>query len=368
MRHLFRSLMILVSLATLVVAGCSQAASAPTATKAADPTKAPALAQPSVAPAAPPTVAPVAPPTAAPAKAVDYPQKGRSVSFIVAYAAGGVNDLGARILAAGLEKQLGSPFEVVNKVGAGGQIGLTDMARSKPDGYTISTISIPSTMAIYLDPQRESLFARKDFAIVAGSFQDPEVVSVKADSPYQTLKDLVDAAKAKPDTITVAVGTLNSSIELAIGMLEKVTGAKFRRVHTDGGAQNVTTLLGGHVDASFNNSTEIRQAFQGGSVRTLAIASQDPSPFFPGVKTMVSQGYNVVFSVDQGVGASVGTPKEVLQILSDALKKTLDTDQTKTAMSNVGVVPLYRDAQSFGATWDQMEPLVKSVMDLTTKP
>lgn len=367
MKHLVVTVLVVVASVSLVLSGCGQAAPAPAATKAPEsqPAAAPTASQP--AKPAEATKPAAAQPTTAPAAKSNYPEKGRAITFIVPFAAGGVNDLGARILAAGMEKELGTPVQVVNKVGAGGQVGLTEMAQSKPDGYTISTISIPSTMSVYLDPERKAVFGRKDLAIVAGTFQDPQILSVQADSPYKTMKDLIEAAKAKPEGIKVAAGTLNSSIDLTVSMVEKTAGVKFTRLHTDGGAQNIPALLGGHVDASFNNSTELRQSFQAGSVRVLGIASKEPSSFFPGAPTMTSLGYPVVFSVDQGVGLPGGTPKEVVETLGTALKKILETDQTKTAMTNVGVSPLYRTPEIFGTTWDQMEPQVKELMALAKK-
>ena len=105
-------------------------------------------------------------------------------------------DIGARVLGPMLEKELGAPFQVVNKAGAGGQIGVTDVAKAKPDGYTIGTHALPATEVMYLDPEKKAAFGRKDLLPLALDNVEPVIVSVNADSPYKTIKDVVDAAKA----------------------------------------------------------------------------------------------------------------------------------------------------------------------------
>src|SRR5512133_1706148 len=108
-----------------------------------------------------------------PASAADYPQKGKTIQMIVGNAAGGPTDLGARIMAAGLEKELGVPVVVVNKPGANGQIQLTQVASSKPDGYTFGTVNFPVTITGYLDPARKATYNRKSFEPLALHVNDP---------------------------------------------------------------------------------------------------------------------------------------------------------------------------------------------------
>ena len=137
----------------LLVGGCTQAAPAPAPTsppKAAEPTNA-------AAPAAAPTQA-VAPARAAeaPAKTTDFPTKGRAITLTVPLPAGSSMDIAARVMAPMLEKDLGTPVQVANKVGAGGQVGLTDLSLSKPDGYTIAAHALPATITMYLDAERKT--------------------------------------------------------------------------------------------------------------------------------------------------------------------------------------------------------------------
>ena len=129
----------------------------------------------------------------------DFPTK--PVQLMVAYPAGGSTDIGARIVAAIAEKSLGQPVVVVNKGGAGGQVGWTELVRQRPDGYYIGFINLPATNTVILDPDRKAIFTEKDFTPIINQVLDPGVIWVRADSPYKTVHDLIDAAKKSPSTI-----------------------------------------------------------------------------------------------------------------------------------------------------------------------
>ena len=134
--------------------------------------------------------------------AQDFPT--RPVQFMVAFPAGGSTDIGARIVASIAERMLGQPIVVVNKGGAGGQVGWTEMVRQRPDGYYIGYINLPATNTVILDPDRKAIFTEKDFTPIINQVLDPGAIWVRADSPYKTLQDLIDAAKKSPGTIRAA--------------------------------------------------------------------------------------------------------------------------------------------------------------------
>ena len=117
--------------------------------------------------------------------AQDYPT--RPIQLMVAFPPGGSTDIGARVVAAIAEKALGQPITVVNKGGAGGQVGWTDMVRQKPDGYYIGFINLPATNTVILDPERKAIFTEKDFTPIINQVLDPGVIWVRADSPYKTM-------------------------------------------------------------------------------------------------------------------------------------------------------------------------------------
>ncbi len=213
MRRLLASILALLVAASLVV-GCSQGATpAPTQapSKVAEPAK-PAASAPTAAPAAAPA------PTKAPepARKVDFPQAGKYFSLILPWSAGGSTDVQARLLLPVLEKELGAKVEIFAKPGAGSQIGLTELAQAKPDGYTFGFTNNPTTIGVYMNPDRKTVFNRTSFQPVANFIYDVELITVRADAPYKTVKDLVDAAKAKPKTIRATTNGLMSDDHLAI--------------------------------------------------------------------------------------------------------------------------------------------------------
>ncbi len=353
-----------------MIAGCTQAVPAtptqpPVApAKAAEPTKAVATAAPTKA--AEPTKAPAPQPTAAPK--VTFPEKGRALTVIVPWAAGGSVDLGVRVLAPSLEKELGIPVQIVNRGGATGQIGLTELAGSKPDGYTIGVHSLPVSIVVYMDPERKAVYSRKDFELIANHVMDVGAVGVRADSPYKSMKDLVDAAKAQPEKIKLGTTGLLSIGHLTGLMLEKETKVKFGLVHFEGSAADTTALMGGHVDTVFGTSATFSSLVRSNEVRLLGIMSKEESAFYPGVKTLASQGYNIDFAMSRGFAAPAGAPKEAVDVLSRTIGKIVASDEHKTKMDEMLLPLKYMNAAEYSAYWRELETQVQPLLELAKEP
>ena len=293
--------------------------------------------------------------------AADYPQKGKSIQMLVGNAAGGPTDLGARIMAAGLEKELGVPVVVVNKPGANGQIQLTQVASSKPDGYTFGTVNFPVTITGYLDPKRKATYNRKSFEPLALHVNDPNIFAVLAKSPYKTVKDLVEAAKAKPKTVTVSSGMRNDE-QIGIVQLQKLTGAEFAQVSfTQGTAPSVVALLGGKIEVHCGHAADVLGHVKSGDVRVLGVMDDEESPFLPGVKTFEAQGYKVYSASSRGYLMPAGTPKEIVNTLSAAIKKVMATEEHKKKMAEMGLTLRYMDSAQLGKFWDDTEKMVKEL-------
>lgn len=227
----------------------------------------------------------------APAWAAAFPQKGKPIQMLVGFAAGGSSDAGARILASGMEKELGTPVVVVNKPGASGQTMYTMLTQAKPDGYTIGNTNFPSSVVSYLDPARKATYTRKDFELLALHVIDPALFAVKASSPFKTLKDVVEAGKANPKKIRISTTGIQSDEAFAILQLQKMTGAQFAMVHfSQGIAQAMTAFLGGKFEVLCANVGDLLAQFKSGEVRILGIMDDEESPFYPGVKTFEAQG------------------------------------------------------------------------------
>ena len=355
-----------VSLALLLLAGCGQPApSAPgseVVTKAVLPTVAQAVASPTI----PPTAASALAAGGEPPK-VSYPEKGRAVMIIVPWAAGGSVDTTARLLAAPLEKDLGVPFQIVNKPGATGEVGLTELAKSKPDGYTIGLHSLPVSITVYLDPSRKATYSRKDFELIANQVTDVGAIAVRADSPYKHVKDLVDAARAKPEQIKIASTGPMSIADLTGAQLEKIASVKFAMVNFDSAAPATTAVLGGHVDAFIGTLGSFPSQVRSGELRVLGVMDRQESRFTPGVKTFPAQGYDITFAMARGYAAPAGTPKPIIDILAQAIKRAMDTDELKKRMDEA-MLPLdYKDPAQYSAYWDELEAQVKPLMELARK-
>ena len=143
---------------------------------------------------------------------------------------------------------------MVNKGGAGGQVGWTELVRQRPDGYYIGFINLPATNTVILDPDRKAIFTEKDFTPIINQVLDPGVIWVRADSPYKTVQDLIDAAKKAPNTIRTATTGILSDDHLAILMTEEAApGAVFRLVHLEGGAAQFKEIMAGNIDVAFDN-------------------------------------------------------------------------------------------------------------------
>ena len=271
------------------------------------------------------------------AQADDFPS--RPVQLMVAYPPGGSTDVGARVVASIAEKILGKPMVVVNKAGAGGQVGWTDMARQKPDGYFIGYINLPATNTVVLDPERKAIFGIDAFVPIINQVLDPGLVWVRADSPYKTLKDLVDAAKKAPNTIRTATTGILSDDHLAILMLEEAApGAVFRIVHLEGGAAQLKEIMGGHVDVAFDNVGSVAPRVRSGELRGIAVMDHQRSKFVPDVPTTKEAGYpSVISSSTRGIAAPKGTPQPVLKKLEAALRKAMEHPEHVQKMEAAGL-------------------------------
>ena len=366
MRRALVSLLPVIGL-SIVTAACAPTPPTPTPAPKkeapAEPTK--AAAAPTKAPE--PTAAAQATAAAAPAKKVDFPEKGRTVSLVVGYPAGGGADIGARLLAVPLEKELGTSVQVVNKAGAGSQVGLTEVAKSKPDGYTVGYANFSTIITIYLDPDRKAAFGHKDLLPVALHLTDPMAIAVKNDSPIKDIKGLVDAAKAKPGQIRVGTSGILSQDDLVFHQLMKETGTKFALIAFDGAAPAVTALLGDNIDAVALGFSSMMATAKGGQSRIIASIGDGADEFIPGVKSLSQQGFKGYFGVGRGWLVPGGTPREVVNTLSGAIKRAIDSNDHKSRLKDIGQVATYLDPDQFAKYWDDMETTIKPLLEEAKK-
>ena len=275
------------------------------------------------------------------AQTLDYPTK--PIILQVPWPAGGSTDVGARIVAAIAEKKMGQPIVVTNRVGAGSQIGLTETARQKPDGYYLGYASLPALNTIILDPERKALFDLNSLVFIINQVIDPGIIWAKGDSPYKTLKDLLEDARKRPGEIRAATTGILGDDHLAILMLEEAAKVNFRIVHFDGGAQVFTAVLGGQVDVAFGNVGDIAAKIKGNPLRVLMIMDPQRSKFMPDVPTTAESGFpKIISSSTRGMFGPKGIPEPILKkiqaVFSEAMKDPEHMD--KMDKSGLAVRPL----------------------------
>lgn len=301
------------------------------------------------------------------AMAQEFPIKGKVITIIVPYAGGGVTDTGARLMAAALEKELGVSVQVVNKVGAASQVGLTELVNAAPDGYTLAYMVLPTVTTHYLDPARQAVYKRDSFQPVAMHHHVPQVIAVRADGPYKTLKDLIEAARAKPETIKVSDSGVMAVPHTQVLMLQQAAGVKFASVHFNGGSPSVTALLGGHVDVLAGATADALPHLRSGPFRVLAIAAAAPDKSMPDVATMTSLGYNVMAASWTGIVAPAKLPPPVLARLTAAIKKVAESPEHKAKLDALALEARYLDPEAYAKLWIDIEGRMKPLLESLAK-
>jgi tripartite-type tricarboxylate transporter receptor subunit TctC len=298
--------------------------------------------------------------------AADYPTK--PITLMVPWAAGGGTDVGARILAAIAEKKVGQPIIVVNKVGAGSQLGMTELARAKPDGYYLGFASLPATNTIILDPERKAAFDVDSFLPIINQVLDPGLIWVKADSPYKSVQDLLDDAKKRQGQVRASTTGILGDDHLAILMMEKAAGVTFRIVHFEGGAQQFTATLGGQVDVSFDNVGSVVTKIRAGQVRGLAVMDKERSKFLPEVPTLGEVGFpNIISSSTRGIMGPKGIPDSVVKKIQDIFLTAMKDPDHVEKMEKVGLAVMPMLGAEYTKYFKDVHETCKAYMDEARK-
>jgi tripartite-type tricarboxylate transporter receptor subunit TctC len=253
---------------------------------------------------------------------------------------------------------------VVNKAGAGSQVGLTEFVmKSKPDGYTVALTNFPATSTVYLDPRRQAAFSRKAFLPLAFHAEDVLGLGVRADTPWKSVKEVFEYVKANPLKLKTSTSGLLSPAHVSEVLMEKEFGLKFTIVHFDGGAAEGKALLDGSVDVGVATIGSAYGAhIRNGEVRALGIATKAPSEIWPGVPTWESQGYPFTASSSRGLALPAGTPKEIVEVWSAALRKAMASEDTKKKMAVAGMTVRYMSPEEFARFWDEQDAMLKPIV------
>jgi tripartite-type tricarboxylate transporter receptor subunit TctC len=294
--------------------------------------------------------------TAADPKA-EFPGKD-PVTIIMGYTAGGSSDLLVRALVPFLSKELGTQVIVENKVGAGGQVSLTQLSTAPKDGHTIGLTNLPSSLA-YINPDKKATYNKDSFQPLAGINRFRGILAVSKDKPWKDLAELVTAAKAAPGTLTVGVDGLTGDDHIAALSFMEKTGTKFKVVPFDGGSEKLNALLGGQIDISLGTVPTFKAQLDTGAVKSLAALDERPIPGFESVRTAKDQGFDVMWESFNVLSAPAGVPDKVKQTLEDAISRACaaaakDPAFTKQ-MEAGGYVFGYQDAAWAQKTWNDLD-------------
>ena len=295
-------------------------------------------------------------------KKVDFPAKGKVISFIVPFGAGGSTDVAARNLAPYMEKALGVPVEVINKPGAGSQVGITAALSEKPDGYTIFYANLPGPMTMYLNPERKTTFkSKKDFTFLGMHLTDPGAIAVRYDGPYKNMQDLVKAAKANPGKLRAATTGLLSDDHLAILDVQNQAGVKFAVVHFDSNPERELALMGGKIDASFGNAGSFYAPHTNKKVMIIGIMDTKPWAKLPDIPTFEKQGYKIYQASARGLYAPPRMAPAIRNILADAIKKGVNDPEHMKKMDAAGFPVGYMSPADHEKYWDRVDAWVTPI-------
>jgi len=271
----------------------------------------------------------------------------KPITFIVPWAAGGGTDTWTRMLAKVAEKELGQEIVVVNKIGAGGTVGLTAGMNAKPDGYTLTLASIPLSIIPHVQSVPK-FFSYKSFEPILRFNLDPGTVTVRTDSPWKTLEEFLAAAKANPGSISIASAPPGGAYNFVVKQFEEITGTSFNIIPYNGAGPAVVALLGGHVDATNFSPGEVLSQVQSGEFRVLAVMSTERSSVLPEVPTLYEKGIKLEAGSWRGIVVPKGTPEEIINTLHTVFKKVLESQEVKTFAKNAGYSINYLSPEEFG--------------------
>ncbi|WP_454695529.1 tripartite tricarboxylate transporter substrate binding protein [Achromobacter aegrifaciens] len=288
---------------------------------------------------------------AANAMAAGYPE--RPVTMVVPFPPGGVADTIARPLAQAMGDKLGQAVVIENKGGAGGAIGIGQAGRAKPDGYTL----LMSLSSISILPAADRLLERKpayqldQFVPIARITADPTVLVVRADAPYKTLQEFVDAAKKQSGKFSYGSSGIYGTMHVPMEMLQNAAGIKMMHVPFTGAGPAVQALVGGQVDALATGPSSVMQLIQAGRVKALAHWGDGKLDSLPDVPSFKSQGYDISFVQWSGVFALAGTPPAVIDKLRQTVKDIANNPEVQARIAGTGSPVQYLDAPAFDEYW-----------------
>ena len=273
----------------------------------------------------------------------------RAITMVVPFPPGGLADLVARPVAEAMSRDLGQPVVIENKAGAGGGIGMSYVAKAKPDGYTIlmalSSLTVIPEADVVLG--RAPMFALADLRPIARFTADPTVLAVRADAPWKTFKDFVEDAKRRPGAINYGSSGNYGTMHVPMEILSQAANVKMTHVPFTGAGPAVVALLGGQIDAVSSGPATVLQYIKAGKLRVLAHWGNGRLASMPDVPSIKDSGLNVEYAQWSGLFIPQATPEPIAQRLRAAAKTAAQDAKVKEVIQNAGSPVLFLDSADF---------------------
>jgi tripartite-type tricarboxylate transporter receptor subunit TctC len=287
----------------------------------------------------------------------------KPVHILVPYAAGGAVDILARTLGDVVSRQWGQAVVVDNRPGAGGLVASQALVAAPADGTTLIVVASghATNPFLYAKLPYDTF---KDFTPISLLASSPNVLLVRADSPFKNLADVIAQAKAKPGALSFAHAGTGTSTHLAGELLKSLAKIDIEGIPYKGGAPAINDLLGGQIPLSFNNGPESVGQVEAGTVRALAVTTAARAPFLPDVPSVAETvpGYDT--EVWWGLLGPRGLPPDVVEKLSHDFVAALNTDTVKQRLSKLGAAPIGSTPQAFDAKihadYDKWGPIIRA--------
>jgi tripartite-type tricarboxylate transporter receptor subunit TctC len=277
-----------------------------------------------------------------------WSQTARTIKIVVALPPGGAADIQARLLAEQISRTQGLSMLIENRPGAANIIGTEAVSRAAPDGNTLLLI----TPAFVINPHVRKLnyLPLTSFEPICYLVRTPTVILVNSASPYRTLADLMNAARAKPGELTLAATGPATLVQIAFEKLKRAANANMIFVPYPGGASAVTALLGEHVTSALSDYPGAAEQLKAGKLRALAVATQTRSEALPDMPTIAESGYkDSEADLWYGLAAPAKTPKETVSQLAGWFTAALQVPDVKMKLAVQGLYPVGTCGADFGA-------------------
>lgn len=294
------------------------------------------------------------------AHAGTYPDK--SIKIIVPFNPGGGGEQGARLLEKDFKEVVGQPLSFIYKPGGTGLIGMVELSRQKPDGYTIGIHSYPLLMLDIITGRAG--YTLDSFDFISLLCLEEVYLAVRADSPVSSAKELIERAKSEPGRINLGICEIMGPTHIPALRL-KADGVPFNHVPIDGAGKVAPALLGGQVDAAIVPSGGVSGSIS--KMKILAVFAPERSKRFPGAPTMKEVGYDINSAVGRYIAAPKGVPAEKRTILEDTFKTILSNPEVIARYENAGTVVAWKSGEELRKMFEEYEKEGRAMVEFYQK-